>query len=62
VRFGPNKPSQAFHDRLIGLGMLQLREGRPYLVEAGKAAGGEWRPGPGGGYMLRPEMFKLPAV
>ena len=42
--------------------MLKLREGgRHYLVEAGKKAGGEWQPGPGGGYMLWPEGFTLHA-
>ncbi len=54
--------TKAFQERLVELGMLELREGgRHYLVEAGKDAGGEWRPGPGGGYMLWPEGFKLPA-
>lgn len=54
--------TKAFQERLVELGMLELREGgRHYLVEAGKDAGGEWRPGPGGGYMLWPEGFTLPA-
>lgn len=54
--------TKAFQERLVELGMLELREGgRYYLVEAGKAAGGEWRPGPGGGYMLWPEGFTLSA-
>lgn len=54
--------SKAFQERLVELGMLELREGgRYYLVEAGKDTGGEWRPGPGGGYMLWPEGFTLPA-
>lgn len=53
---------KAFQERLVALGMLELREGgRHYLVEAGKDAGGEWRPGPGGGYMLWPEGLTLPA-
>lgn len=42
--------TKAFQERLVELGMLELREGgRHYLLEAGKHAGGEWRPGPGGG-------------
>ena len=54
--------TKAFQERLVELGMLEPREGgRHYLVEAGKDAGGEWRPGPGGGYMLWPEGFTLPA-
>ena len=54
--------TKAFQERLVELGMLELREGgRHYLAEAGKGAGGEWRPGPGGGYMLWPESFTLPA-
>lgn len=55
-------PTKAFQERLVELGMLELREGRPYLTQAGKDAGGEWRPGPGGGYMLWPEGFTLPEV
>ena len=54
--------TKVFQERLVELGMLDSREGgRHYLVEAGKDAGGEWRPGPGGGYMLWPEGFTLPA-
>lgn len=54
--------TKAFQERLVEIRMLELREGgRHYLVEAGKDAGGEWRPGPGGGYMLWPEGFTLPA-
>lgn len=53
--------TKKFQDRLVALCMLELREGgRHYLVDAGKAAGGEWRPGPGGGYMLWPEVLTLP--
>jgi hypothetical protein len=47
-------------ERLVELGLLEVREGgRHYLAEAGKNAGGEWRPGPGGGYMLWPEGLTL---
>lgn len=54
--------TKAFQERLVTLGMLELREGgRHYLTDAGKDAGGEWRPGPGGGYMLWPDGFNLPA-
>lgn len=52
--------TKAFQERLVELGMLELRDGgRHYLAEAGKDAGGEWRPGPGGGYMLWPDRFTL---
>jgi hypothetical protein len=54
--------TKAFQERLVELGMLELRDGgRHYLGDAGKDAGGKWRPGPGGGYMLWPEGFTLPA-
>ena len=54
--------TKAFQERLVELRMLELREGgRHYLVERGKDAGGEWRPGPGGGYMLWPEGFTMPS-
>lgn len=54
--------TKVLQEHLVELGMLELREGgRHYLTEAGKHAGGEWRPGPGGGYMLWPEGFSLPA-
>lgn len=54
--------TKALQERLVELGMLELREGgRHYLADAGKEAGGEWRPGPGGGYMLWPEGFTLRA-
>ena len=53
--------TKVFQERLVEFGMLELREGgRHYLADAGKDAGGEWRPGPGGGYMLWPERFVLP--
>ena len=52
--------TKAFQERLVELGMLELRDGgKHYLMEAGKTAGGEWRPGPGGGYMLWPEGLML---
>jgi hypothetical protein len=54
--------TKALQERMVELGMLELREGgRHYIAEAGKVAGGEWRPGPGGGYMLWPEGMALPA-
>lgn len=54
--------TKAFQERLVELGMLEIRQGgRHYLAEAGKDAGGEWRPGPGGGYMLWPDGFTLPS-
>jgi phosphatidylserine/phosphatidylglycerophosphate/cardiolipin synthase-like enzyme len=48
-----------FQEKLLQHRMLELREGRPYLTAEGKAAGGVWRPGAGGGYMLWPENFSL---
>lgn len=50
-----------FQEKLIECRMLELREGRHYLTNDGKAAGGVWRPGSGGGYMLWPETFLLPS-
>jgi hypothetical protein len=42
--------TKAFQERLVELGMLELRDGgRHYLGDAGKDAGGKWRPGPGRG-------------
>jgi hypothetical protein len=41
-------------DRLTDNGLLELKEGRHYVTPKGKAEGGEWRPGPGGGYLLWP--------
>lgn len=53
--------TKAFQERLVELGWLELRDGgRHYLVEAGKDAGGEWRAGAGGGYMLWPVGLTLP--
>lgn len=34
--------------------------GRHYLTASGKQAGGEWRPGAGGGYMLWPANLDVP--
>lgn len=51
--------TKEFQDRLLSYGMLELREGRHYLTSEGKNAGGVWRPGAGGGYMLWPEAFSL---
>lgn len=55
-------PTKMFQERLVEFGLLELRDGRPYLAQTGKDAGGEWRPGPGGGYMLWPEGFTMPAA
>lgn len=53
--------TKEFQERLVELGMLELREGgRHYLTEAGKNIGAEWRPGQGGGYMLWPEALTFP--
>lgn len=52
--------TKELQDKLLDCRMLELREGRHYLTPEGKAAGGVWRPGSGGGYMLWPEAFSFP--
>ena len=43
-------------DRLVEKGLLELRSGKPFITEAGKAAGGEFRKGAKfGPYFLWPE-------
>jgi phosphatidylserine/phosphatidylglycerophosphate/cardiolipin synthase-like enzyme len=54
--------TKEFQEKLLACRMLELREGRHYLTTEGKAAGGVWRPGSGGGYMLWPEALFLPAT
>jgi hypothetical protein len=41
-------------ERLTAAGLLEPKGERHYLTAHGKEAGGEWRPGAGGGYMLWP--------
>ena len=48
-----------FLDRLVGAGHLELKDGKHYLTEAGKAAGGEFRMSPRfGPYFLWPETLE----
>jgi phosphatidylserine/phosphatidylglycerophosphate/cardiolipin synthase-like enzyme len=54
--------TKEFQEKLLECRMLELREGRYYLTTEGKAAGGVWRPGSGGGYMLWPEALLLPTT
>lgn len=51
--------TKEFQDKLVESGYLELRDGRHYLTSEGKSAGGVWRPGSGGGYMLWPEGFSF---
>lgn len=46
-------------DRLASVGHLELRETLHYLTEQGKAAGGEFRKGPGGYYFLWPADLQV---
>lgn len=48
-----------FLDRLVSAGHLELKDGKHYLTEAGKAAGGEFRMSPRfGPYFLWPETLE----
>ncbi len=47
-------------DRLVSLGLLEVRDGKNYLTAKGKEAGGEFRMSPKfGPYFLWPESLKL---
>jgi phosphatidylserine/phosphatidylglycerophosphate/cardiolipin synthase-like enzyme len=46
--------------RFTESGFLELKNERHYVAAAGKQAGIEWRPGPGGGYLLWPANTQLP--
>jgi phosphatidylserine/phosphatidylglycerophosphate/cardiolipin synthase-like enzyme len=49
-----------FLEKATASGLLELREGKPYLTQKGKDAGGEFRMSPKfGPYFLWPEGFKL---
>lgn len=49
-----------FLDRLVAAGHLETKDGKHYLTEAGKSAGGEFRLSPRHGpYFLWPETFAL---
>jgi len=50
-------------NRLVAMGWLEVQSDHPsrqYLTAAGKHAGGEWRPGAGGGYLLWRATTQLP--
>lgn len=47
-------------EKLLGLGHLELRGGKPYLTEKGKGIGGEWRRSSKfGSYFLWPEDLRV---
>jgi hypothetical protein len=48
-------------DRFVVGGLLEVKNDRHYVSAAGKHAGVEWRPGPGGGYLVWPAETQLPA-
>lgn len=51
-------------DKLLTLGLVEVKPEHPnrhYITPAGKQAGGEWRPGAGGGYLLWPASLQLTA-
>ena len=49
-----------FLEKVAAIGLLELRDGKPYLTQKGKDAGGEFRMSPKfGPYFLWPEGFKL---
>lgn len=43
------------------LGLVEVKGGKHYLTAEGKALGGEWRPGYGGGYLIWPADMNMPA-
>ena len=47
-------------DRFTKSGALELKNERHYVSAAGKQMGVEWRPGPGGGYLLWSGQTQLP--
>ncbi len=48
------------NDRLVSAGLLELRTGKPFITEKGRAAGGEFRMGAKfGPYFLWPESLNL---
>ena len=49
-------------DKLLALGLVELKAEHPnrhYITPAGKQAGGEWRPGAGGGDLLWPAALQF---
>jgi len=52
--------SHELTERLIALGLLEMREGKPYLTAKGKEVGGEFRMSPKyGPYFLWPSSFAV---
>ena len=52
--------TQDLLDKLVATGLLELRDGKPYLTEAGKQAGGEFRMGQRfGSYFLWPDNLTV---
>lgn len=48
------------NDRLVSAGLLELRAGKPFITDKGRAAGGEFRMGAKfGPYFLWPESLSL---
>jgi phosphatidylserine/phosphatidylglycerophosphate/cardiolipin synthase-like enzyme len=45
-------------EKLVATGFLELKDGKPYLTQKGKEAGGEFRGSKFGAYFLWPEAFK----
>lgn len=54
--------TKEFLDRCVSAGLLELRVDRHYVTASGKAAGVEWRPGSGGGYLLWPSEMSAPSA
>lgn len=52
--------TKEFLAKFTALGLLELRNGRPYVTAVGKQSGVEWRPGAGGGYLLWPVDTEIP--
>lgn len=46
--------------KLEALGLVEVKGDKHYLTGDGKAAGGEWRPGHGGGYLIWPADMTMP--
>lgn len=45
-------------EKLVATGLLELKDGKPYLTPKGKEAGGEFRGSKYGTYFLWPETFR----
>ena len=51
--------TQELLSRLVAIGCLEFKDGRHYLTDRGKAAGGEFRTGKHGSYFLWPDSLVL---